>query len=1339
MRIGRALSSTVSLAAMMAASLPAPAGAAVCTWNGGAGSWATGAGWSCGVAPGSADDVFIVGGNAVNSVVTLSGFRAAATLSISSGDELELASGTLTIHNSAVANNGTIRIGNSSQFRGTGSPVAFSGTGTILLTSAVSSQIGDTGGIFTFGGGQTVRGQGLLGQNAGVFVNNGLISADVSGGTLTIDAAGGSGGLGGSGVGTGGNAGLFNSGTNEARNGGTLSIAGGLYENSASGGLAVDGGTLTFGFDANLFNLKAGGVLDKGRYSATGGTMTLRANGIGSIITIGTGAAGTDTIVTLNGPGSVINVFLGATTTAIDSSLTTVAQSGRLEVLGGRNLSIVAGGGNFSNAGVVQLGGGTFGATSFTNSGQTFGFGTVGVGIANSGTVRASGGTLNTQAITGTGGSVITDAGATLALGGTSTAGILSNGGQLALGTSNITVTGDYTSTSFGAGNAFNGRANVSGAGLILASSATQDLSGPALAGGVLNLGAIRVGGATSTNLTITNNGTETTLRGAVQNSAAPGVTLGSPNFVIGPNGGSAVVSVNFAGASAGSLAGQTLAVVNNFDNVANATISLAGTVWNPAAAALSPNPINLGNVRVGATASGTVTIANVAPGGGFSEGLRVTATTPSGGASISGVPGGIIAAGNGANATVGLSTAMAGPQAGSVAFDFVTDGAGTSGLAPAAIAGGSVAVTANVFALANPLLLADLVFGNVQQGSIQTRTISVTNALLGGVPAGFQEGLNAAFGTVSAGFSGSGAITNLGAGLSDSSTLVVTLDTSTVGVRSGTVQVLLASNGAGTSGLGLLDLGDVLFAASGTIESTVYRLAQADVVPLAIDLGNRRVGDPAPAPVALTSTNSAADDGFSERLDASVGATTGRAGGAGSISLLAPQGSSTAITVGIDTSAAGANGSVEILLASNGLGTSGFGITPLPSQTVVLGGAVYRLAGFDVAPTSSMIVARVGDTAGTTVTIRNTAVDDGFSEGLGVAGSATGTGVSFGPANGLVAAGGQRLVTATVDTATAGVKTGTLALDFTSDGAGTSGLAAVGIGSTSATVDAQVYAAAVANVAPTSVNFGVVRVGDTVAAKTITIQNAAVGALTDTLVTGAGPSPAGFSAGPTPGPLAAGESDAIAVSLDTSTAGSFGGTLALDFASRSPVLSDLALGSQNVLLAGTVNNLAMPVFTRFGSALAFDSVLGGYVFDVGRVTEGGLLSLGGFGVGNLVFGPADDLSGLVTDPLGGVFSLAAAFDIGLLTAGEVSAPFSILLDRSTPGRFTGQFSFTGLGTNASDPFRLGTSATLFLRAQIDPDPGEVPEPSTWVLMLMGMGAVGIAWRGRRRRTTRVA
>lgn len=1232
--------SSVAMVSLLAAGLAAPTGAAVVTWNVDAdGFWDVGTNWNPGL-PGVPDDVVIdVGGPTVRTItyrtntVTVNSIVSQENFAVTGGF-LSVRNGYTNTQETRISGSGVLelRIGGPSfltTFHQAGGFLA--GNGLVTITGAATYGAGNSTQANT---GTTLHlGHVTLANNAGLFPEDGRtieFRGGVTAGTdfridldllspttanLVRNAAGSTF----TDNNTGNNA-QFSSGF-----GGGLLDNAGMYRKVGAGTTSIN--TVTF-TNSGTVQVEAGQFRIRGTLTgATGTTLsggTWVAAGSGQIWFLpetGMSILNTNAAeLTLSGAGSQIRSGVSGDF-QLEATLTTNAAAGALRILNNRNYTATAGGGAFTNAGLLQLGGGTFTSTSLANSGAIEGFGTVAVAITNTGsTVRAVGGTLATREITG-GGDLVIAPGATLDMTaapvGSTVATLSHSGAGLALGTQNLTIRNDYQNASFGSGEAFDPRANVSGAGLILASSATQELSGSGLSGGAtaaptLDLGNVRIGQTATATVTISNSGTETTLRGAVSAASAPGVTVGDgETFVAGP-GGTAAFNVSFEGATAGAFTGQSITVANNFDNVANQTVALSG----------------------------------------------------------------------------------------------------------------------GVYALANPLLLADLAFGNVQQGTVQTRTISVSNALLDGVPLGFQEGLNASFGSISAGFSGAGAISNLGAGLSDSMTLVVTLDTTTAGARNGTVQLLLASNGAGTSGLELFDLGDVLFDASANIEGSVFRLAEADVQPMVVALGNRRVGDTAPAPVALTITNMAVDDGFSERLDASVGATTGRATGTGSVALLAPEAGSNAISVGIDTSVAGSNGTVEILLASNGEGTSGSGVTPLASQTVTLEGGVYRLAAADVEPADTQIVARVGDTAGTGITIRNTAVNDGYSEGLGVTGLASGDGVTFGSADGLVAAGGMRMVSATVDTSTAGVKTGTLALDFTSDGAGTSGLSAIGIGGASASIEAQIFAAAVADVAPTAIDFGVVRVGDSVAAQHITILNGAAGALTDTLVTDAGGAPAGFSTGSTPGPLAAGDSGTIAVMIDTATAGSFGGDLALGFVSRNPVLSDLALGSVDVALTGTVNNLANPVFTRFGSALAFDDMLGGYILDLGNVVQGGALSLAGFGIGNLVFGPADDLSGLVTDPLGGVFSLGSAFDIGLLSAGQMSDPFTIFLDRTAVGSFMGELRFAGLGTNASDPAGLDATATLFLTARVT---AAVPEPASWAMMIIGFGAVGTGLRRRRR------
>ena len=262
---------SITVVALGAALLPAPALAANCAWGGGSEFWTTIAKWSCGAVPGAADDAVIT---APGSTVTLLGLNAdAATVNLGSGNGMILNNTFLTIHNNAFTNNGTVTIGNASQLRSASGTVTFGGTGTVVLDDTTNyAQIGSTGGGFVFGNGQTVRGAGQIGVNQAVLSNAGLISADVSTRGIDIDAAGGSGGVGaGNGFGTNGNAGLYNSGTMQATNGGTLSFESGLYENSATGVIqALAGSTVSLNNDSRIVN---------GTLSSTG-TGVINAHGV---------------------------------------------------------------------------------------------------------------------------------------------------------------------------------------------------------------------------------------------------------------------------------------------------------------------------------------------------------------------------------------------------------------------------------------------------------------------------------------------------------------------------------------------------------------------------------------------------------------------------------------------------------------------------------------------------------------------------------------------------------------------------------------------------------------------------------------------------------------------------------------------------------------------------------------------------------------------------------------------------------------------------------------------------------------------------------------------------
>ncbi|MCX6876156.1 MAG: autotransporter-associated beta strand repeat-containing protein [Verrucomicrobia bacterium] len=129
----------------------------------------------------------------------------------------------------------------------------------------------------------------------------------------------------------------------------------------------------------------------------------------------------------------------------------------------------------------------------------------------------------------------------------------------------------------------------------------------------------------------------------------------------------------------------------------------------------------------------------------------------------------------------------------------------------------------------------------------------------------------------------------------------------------------------------------------NGTVDLNVYRLAAAGThTPEPLNLGTFHVG--ATASTALSLTNTAANDGFSEKLSASIGATTGDVVASGSFNQLAAQATNnTSLLAGFSTATLGTkSGTATITLNSDGTGTSGYGTAGLGTQTVNVSGTVY-------------------------------------------------------------------------------------------------------------------------------------------------------------------------------------------------------------------------------------------------------------------------------------------------------------------------------------------------------------------------------------------------------------
>ena len=96
--------------------------------------------------------------------------------------------------------------------------------------------------------------------------------------------------------------------------------------------------------------------------------------------------------------------------------------------------------------------------------------------------------------------------------------------------------------------------------------------------------------------------------------------------------------AIIFTATSGGALTGQKVHIANNFDNVAEQTLSISGAAYRLAApSAHTPEPVSFGNVHVGAAATQALSITNTAANDGFSEKLDASLGGATGNATASG------------------------------------------------------------------------------------------------------------------------------------------------------------------------------------------------------------------------------------------------------------------------------------------------------------------------------------------------------------------------------------------------------------------------------------------------------------------------------------------------------------------------------------------------------------------------------------------------------------------------------------------------------------------------------------------------------------------------------
>ena len=1078
--------------------------------------------------------------------------------------------------------------------------------------------------------------------------------------------------------------------------------------------------------------------------------------------------------VTVDGNGSTATLALG-------TSGDTLSLGGDFANLGSANTSIGAGAqilalGTANNTGEIDLSGGSLSAAGVTNAGLIFGLSgtstvtpTGGAQLANSGAVQAQGGgTLVIATGISGAGSASALASSTLDLSG-ATAGntvgklqLTGTGAALKLGSQSITVSNDYNNSNFGVGNGFNNHAGVSGTGPILASgNAKLGLSGANVTNGTTStptvaIGNVHVAKAGSTSFTVDNTGTTgPSLRGAVQNGGVttPGLVVAAQNFgPVATGASSAAQTVTYTATKAGSVASDSFKVVSNFDNVSPLTVGVTASAYDFANPTVNTTqPVNVGNFHVGsAPAQAAVSVSNATiSNAAFQEGLDASTGAATGAATSNGGSFSLLAAG-GTNASaikVGVNGTTAGVETGMVALNLVSDGASTSHLGTTTLASQNVSVTGTGYNLASSNTIAPISFGVLHTNTgTHTEALTVSNTAPTGA---YSEGLDSSFGgyTNKGGLNvtASGSITNLAAGATDASSLVLSLSTATAGMVNGTILVHQASNGT-IDGLGNTALADQNPGVSGTVQATVTNLATPQINNAPINVGNVRIGSAAPTQ-GVSVTNTAPAGGFSESLIGNVTGTTGTgitaAGGFGPPSAnpeVAPQGTDArSIQVGIDTASAGAkSGSAVIDFKSDGTAFQGGTVTDLGNTSVAVTGAVYRLASPTLNTPNVTLAARVGDAAPTaSVSVSNTSPDqytEGLNAGFGtaVAGFATSGSV----ANLAATLTDMASLGIKLNTATSGSFGGTQQVAFASTGVGTDNATDLALAPGNVTVAGHVYQAATASVSPNPVAFGTVHVGDAGLSRSVSVGNTASGALVDTLTGGFG-SVSGPFTGSGALTVAAGSSGSLSVGLNTATAGVFNGSANLALTSHDGELTDAAVAAGPVGLTATVNNYAKAGLGQVAGSGVLSAAATVYTLDFGSVAQGsGSLSDNLFAA-NIASGPADLLSGMFTIASGGGDFGLAGFATGFsdLAAGSHFNGLDVSFDTSATGMFTETLNLQGVGSNDSG-YNSAASIdpiTLIIDGTVTAGGGggnPVPEPSG--LAVLGVALLGML--GLRRR-----
>ncbi len=1182
-------------------------------------------------------------------------------------------------------------------------------------------------------GGQNFEG----GPNA--LVNNGVISAEGNGGTISIN-----------------NAPVTNNGTLQAINGATLvlnsnvtgttgsqliagtgsviyqngvTLAGqittsgsGLLQAANSGGNYLN--TVTFAGALDLASNTGIERVTGGLTLQNGATISINSNSV-------TAFEGTQT---LGGSGTIV---LGATGSGNRVNIETPGGSGTTGTLTvGPNVTIrgqngTIGGQNFEGGANALVNNGTISADV---AGGTITI--VNAPVTNAGTLQAqNGGTLvlnsnvssvgNGQLLAGNG-SLVVQNGVTLA-GQINTAGTgvlqTTNNGNNYLSAATLNGTLDLASTTAIERVTGGGLTLQNGGAVNINSNSVLAIEGSQTLGGAGSIAFGNTGSGNRLNIeTPGGSGTTGTL------TVGPNVTIHGQNGTIGGQNfeGGANALVN--NGTINSDGGGTITVVNapvtnnGLLRAQNGTLTLStplsgtGTLQVDAAGVVnltSNAPVTQGTLAIGAagatlnngtqniTLSADYTNASAGTGNSFNRHAGITGT------------GQILAGGDVAQTITGAGVTSTGPNAYQLTVNNVRVGANTYSYNVAETGTNGPALRGAIQTAANGASITDarLSGSGVTAGNYGPTTL--------GNPQGYTVTFTAAQAGALAPLSGQ--VVNLNS----------TYDN--IGDQNGNqkLNIVLGSGAA------------------------AYQVAQGRLNTAALNFGTVQVGQQVSQTLSFTNTATGAA-GYVEDLNVGFGQTSGtgagRISGSGSITgLTAGSTNASGLVVTVNTSSAGAvSGAIGITYASAGTvnGTSnGLGVLALSGTSYGVTGTIQGQGTVvDQAkpvvntPTVNLGAARVGDAAlAGVVSVTNQATGN---QQAALSASIVGTApVTASGTFNLLAPGATNASALKVGlgTGTAGSFGGMATLTLVSDASNIGGCGSncqMTLAPQNVNVSGKVYTAAVGQVNTQSVDFGIVHVGDNVAARGISVTNAAAAsALNDVLAGGVSTSSAGFTASGSLGSgVGAGQTSAagLGVGLNTASAGRFTGTAAVALASHDADLADLGVGTTSVALTGQVNNYAAGGFTQSGGAGALGRLSAtAYTLDFGTFVLGAANQTATLAVGNVAQGFADFLSGSFTQT-GSGFTLGGFNPFSNLAGGGSLGGLMVSFNGATAGMFSEVITLNGVGTNVSGYSGAVAPVTLTLRGQVG---GAVttPEPGTWALLAAGLAGVGVAARRRRR------